>query len=716
MAALQKIRSKGPLLVAVIGLALFAFIAEEAMRSFQSATNESRQQVGEVYGNTISVQEFQKQVDEYLEVIKFTSGNSTFSDEQYAQIRDQIWDMYVNNRIIEHEAEKLGLTVSDAEVQDIILTGSSPLLSQTPFRNEQTGRFDANILKEFLASYESMKMNSAQMPYEYMEYYNNMYNYWMFIEKSLRNETLLQKYQTLLGQAMLSNKVLAEANFNARTEETDVVLAALPYSSVNDNDITVTDADIKAKYNELKSQFEQPVETRNIKFISVQVTASAADKALIDQEIAATAADLAGDGDIAKIVRESGSVINYSKLPISKNAMPSDIASAVDSMKVGDIKAPFYTAGDNSMNVIKLIAKTTAPDSVEVRTIQVAGADMEVAKKTADSIMTALKAGAPFDTIAKKYNQDGSKNWIASAHYEGAILDEDNMKYISTVTTTPVNGIKNIEMTQGYLIAQVTDRRNMIEKYDVAIVKRPIEFSRDTYAKAYNDFSHFVASNPTQAEMEANALTAGYNLQIRNNVFSSDHTIGGVSDTRDALRWVYDEETKAGDVSPLYECGENDHLLVVILTDINEAGYRKMENVKEYLTMEVKKDKKAALLMEKMANVKTWEDAVKVENVATDTIKHITFSSPAYIMVTGSSEPMVSAVASNTEVGTFAGPFKGNSAVYCVQPIKKDKKAGTFNAETEGAQVETANMRAISRFMNELGEKAEVEDNRYLFF
>ena len=156
MAALQKIRSKGPLLVIIIGLALFAFIAEEAMRSIQTASSESKQRVGEIYKEKLSVQDFQNMVDEYAEVVKFTNGMGSLNDEQMTQLRDQVWNTYVNNKLIEHEAELLGLTVTDAEVQSIINSGKSPLLMQTPFRNEKTGAFDVNVLKKFLTDYEGI--------------------------------------------------------------------------------------------------------------------------------------------------------------------------------------------------------------------------------------------------------------------------------------------------------------------------------------------------------------------------------------------------------------------------------------------------------------------------------------------------------------------------------------------------------------------------------
>ncbi|MBQ8281990.1 MAG: SurA N-terminal domain-containing protein [Paraprevotella sp.] len=715
MATLQKIRSKGPLLVIILGLALFAFIAEEAMRSIQSATNESRQQVGEVYGEGVSVHEFQDLVDEYLDVVKFTSGNSAVNDEQIAQIRDQVWSAYVNNKLLEKEADKLGLTVTDAEIQSIITAGTSPLLMQTPFRNEQTGRFDANLLKKFLADYEAMK-NNAQMPLEYIEYYNGLYNFWMFIEKSLRQETLNEKYQTLLAKSLLTNKITANAVFGNRTNESDIVIAALPYSTINDNDIQVEENDLKAKYNQQKETFKQLAESRDIKFIDIQVKASAEDKAALDKEMEETAQALAAGGDIAKIVRESGSTISYSVLPVSKNIFPTDISASFDTLAVGEIKQPYFNAGDNTMNIIKMNAKVTAPDSIQLRQIQVSGADMEAIEKTADSIMTALNSGIAFDSIAKKYNQTGEKTWITSRDYEGAIMSEENLKFIKTITNAPINKFEKIDFAQGCIIAQVTDRRAMITKYDVAVIKRPIEFSKETYAKAYNDFSHFIASNPSQEDIEANALKEGYNLQERKDMFSNEHSVAGVKSTRDVLRWVFNEDTEVGDVSPLYECGNNDHMLVVILTGIHKEGYRKLEDVKDYLTQEVIKDKKAELLIEKLANVKSLADAMKVEGIVTDTIKHVTFNSPTFIVKTGASEPIISAITAKTEVNNFAGPVKGNGGVYTVQVIGKNKTAETFDIKKETTQQETMNLRGASRFINELYEKAEVEDNRYIFY
>lgn len=701
-------------MVIVIGLALLAFIAEEAMRSIQSASNESRQQVGEIYGEKLSVREFQNMVDEYANMVKFMQG-TTLNDAQMTQLRDQVWNRYVTNQLINHEAEKLGLTVTDAEMQAILAEGSNPLLMQTPFRNEQTGKFDVNDLKKFLTDYEDKKKTN-ELPAEYMEQYTNMYNYWMYIEKLIRQETLNQKYQVLLSNAILSNKITAKAHFDARTNESDIIMAALPYSTINDNDVKVEDNELNAKYNELKERFKQLAESRDIKYIDVEVKASKADKEALEKDLKETAKALAEGGDFAKIVRESGSVISYHKLPVSKNAFPHDIAAQLDSMSTGQMRDLYTNAGDNTMNIIKVINKVSAPDSIRFRQIQVVGADIAVARKTADSIVAALNNGAVFDSIAQKYNQTGQENWLTSREYEGAMLDGDNLKYIQSLMNMPVNKIEKIELTQGYIIAQVTDRRAMINKYDAAVIKCPIDFSKDTYAKAYNDFSQFLASNPTLQEIEAKALRSGYNLQERKELSNTEHYVGGISNTRDAMRWIFNEDTEIGSVSPLYECGENNHMLVVVLTGINKEGYRTMESVKEYLSQEVLKDKKAEMLKEKLANAKSIGDVLKISGSVNDTVKHVTFNAPTFISKTGASEPMISAVASKTANGKFAGPVKGNAGVYTLQVIGKNKSSQTFDSKKEAAQIETNNARALGGFINELYEKAQVKDHRYLFF
>lgn len=489
MAVLGKIRSRGMILIGIIGLGLLAFIAEEAFRSCEATRNNQRQQVGEVYGEKISVQEFQRMVDEYAEAIKMQQGQENLNDEQLNQVKDMVWNSYVQNKLVEKEANELGLTVTDQEMQNILNQGTNPMLMQTPFVNQQTGRFDASSLKKFLAEYKNSKTTNPQMAQQY----ESIYKYWTFVEKQLRTQLLAQKYQSLLAHCFVSNSVEAKMAFKEENEESQIQLAAFPYTSIEDSKVQVSESDLKAKYDELKPRFKQYVESRDVKYVDILVEPSAADKNALKKQFAEYTKTLTEAADPSEVVRRSTSLVSYLGLPVDKEAYPGDVAMRLDSMAVGSVYGPVENAQDNTLNLIKLVAKVQLPDSVEYRQIQVGGATPEAANKTADSIYAALNSGADFEALAKKYGQTGEKTWMTTSQYQMApSLDKDTKDYINSLNTMGVNELKNIKLPQGNIIVQVLNRKGMVTKYQAAVVKRTIDFSKETYRAAYNKFSSFV--------------------------------------------------------------------------------------------------------------------------------------------------------------------------------------------------------------------------------
>lgn len=719
MTALGKIRSKGILLIIIIGLGLFAFIAEEAFRSCNGIKGQNSQQIGEVLGEKIYVQDFQKLLEEYQDAMKLTMRTDNLSEDQLNQLKDQVWQQLVSERVMKEDCKKLGLTVTEDELQNVLNDGTNQLLTQTPFVNQQTGRFDVSILKQFIDAYRKAEASNNSQQLDQMR---PAYNYWLFVEKNLRTQLLAQKYQSLLANCVLSNKVEAKMAFNEENEEAQIQLASIAYNTIKDADIKVTDEELKAKYEELKPAFRQQQETRDVKMVDVQVKASATDRAQLQKDMAGYQKQLAAAADPTQVVSKSGSMIQYIGLPVSGKAFQQypDIASKIDSMAVGTTGVVENTK-DNTYNIVRILSRTELPDSVEFRQIQVGGKTLEAARASADSIQKALAAGGDFQAIAKRYGQDSTTTWFTGAMYEQAsTMSQDNRAYIEALLNGAVGSTQNIEFTQGNVVIQVLNRKAMKSKAVAAVIKKEIRFSDNTYSKAYNRFSQFVTqSQASLADLQKHATKFGYTVQDLNDFATSSHTVGNVggSGIRDAIKWIF--EAKEGQVSQLFEAGkENDHLLVLCMTKIHPQGYRPWDDaqVKEILKREVIRDKKAEMIMAKLKGVNSIA-AAQAKGAKVSTVNQITFAAPAFIQATGAAEPALSGAVAATAQGKFcSAPVKGNAGVYVFQVVKKQMRPAKYNEEQQIQMCRRRAMQYMGNFMQDLVFGAGVVDNRYLFF
>lgn len=715
MAVLQKIRKRQILLVSAIAAGLLFFILEAAMESLPSLLNQNKINVGEVNGEKLTTQDYQNLIDE-IQTVYEVQGQPTSGEDALNRIKDEAWNNFIQNQLIQKECEELGLAVSDEEVQELLREGQSALLQIPMFMNQQTGRYDYSIIQNFITQYNEMKSSGQQMPDEV----EKIYKYYAFAQRTLRQQALMNKYQTLFTQCLRSNPVEAKQAFDQQSSTSDILLATIPASSIEDNKVEVSDKDIQAKYNENKEQYKQYVETRDIRYIDVPVKASNADIAQLEKEMKASADALraaATEKEVELAIKNSDTEFRYTNLLKTKNAFPMAIANRIDSVAVGTTTTPVLDPATNSYYAFRLVDRVQQADSVLIRQIGVPGTDEKVIAKTADSIFNAIQAGANFKEVAKKYNQTADSAWITTASFENAQIDADNLNFLKTIYDMQAGQVKKISLSNGATaIVKVEQTKHPITKYNVAAIVREVRFSENTYNETLNKLSSFLVENKTVEAITANAEKNGYHFLDLNDITSNGHSIAGVHNTRDAIKWLF-EDAKPGQVSQLYECGDQDHFMVVSLTGINKAGYRDINKLKDILKEEVLVDKKLALISEKAKGVTTMQAAQKLENAKTDTIRGISFNNPTFVPSTSASEPIISASASKAEKGKFVGPLKGNTGIYFFQVLNKSKKSDKFDAKTEKSTLANRNMQyAAGNVINVLYLNANVKDQRYIYF
>lgn len=703
MATLQKLRNAGPLLVIFVGVALLAFVAGDALRIFQSP--QGSQSVGSINGKEITAVEYQDVYEKYANAYKIMSNNAPQTEEQVNNLKDQVWSSYVYYNIIKEEADKIGLTVTDKEIVDIATKGIHPIFRQFPvFFDRQQNKFDVDALNQFLVEYDNNKENP-----QYIQQAQPLYELWKFIENELRQSALVEKYNALVSASFISNPVVAQNVYDVNNVTYDIELKAYPYSAIADSTITVSDDDIKKVYEEQKEFYKNNDETRSIKYVSQHITPAQKDRDALREEMTAYADTLrAGNTEYATIARLSNSEFPYSSIAWAKDIYPEEVQLRLDSLKENEVSTTIYNQSDDSYTVIKFMGKKTVPDSILCRILP-------VGKEIADSLLIELKNGADFKAMSQKYNNAVNDSiWYTSAMYEGMPLAGDDEVF----TNALINGKKGeyacFELTNNKVIYQVIDTKCPETKYNALVIKRTSQFSKETYDEAYNKFSQFVASCKTVEDLEKNAEEYGYNVVPTGRIMNSSHNIANIADTRDAIRWLFNE-AKLNEVSPLYECGQNDNLLVLALTEVNEKGYIPLESRKFLFERKAKNNEKAEKIIEQIKG-KNFDELASVANIKSDNVKRISFDAPARINITSANEPAINAAVTRLQVNEVSEPIKGNNAVYVIKLIAKNNKPGEFNATSQQETLKAEALRVAGNYYRDLYEKANVTDNRYLYF
>ncbi len=720
MAAIGKIRSWGPWLVGIIGLALFGFIATDFTRSCETSSNQARQQVGEVMGSKLSIQDYQSSIEEYKNVFK-QLGQNVEED----QLREFVWNDYVRNSIIEAEAKKLGLGVTDEEIKNILAEGTHPLLQRgnlpliPMFYNQQTGMFDYNNVTQVYAYMQQ------QAP-EQLEEFDR---YWKSVEKILRQSLLAQKYMTLLQSCILSNEASAKLAFDGRSTESQIELASLAYSTINDNDVTISDADLKAKYDEMKNMFQWNRETRDVKYVVCNVVPSETDMTNLRNGLLEAAEELKADSmSLTDITGSHRSTIAYREgMPYNANGLkrisPS-LFARLDSMSEKQVTEPFsYNTFESNkmvenMAVAKLNRRYVDIDSVNYKYIGVPGQSFDDAVKRADSLMAVLKSGISLDSVAASIGQTVADEWISADIYQNQEnVDPMVLNILNSVRNAAINEPQQLTLQgQGVMLYVVKQRKNAT-LYDVTIVSNEVRFSNDTEENTYNKFSQYISECSTADDLDKNAAKYNFQVLTQENLQSNANSIGyenPLPNTRDAVKWVF-AKANEGNISEIFRNSADGRFMAVALTKIHPKGFLDQKSVESFLRAEVLKDKKADMLIKQLGGAKTVAEAVQ-KGAIVDTISHITF--PTAVNVKGQQERgLCGAVAAVANGEASKNVVKGSNGVFLFNVLNRiaPDEHEFDRREQENNLISRAISYIQSGVFNVLMEKAKVEDNRHLF-
>ena len=393
MATLEKIRSKGVLLVVVVGLALLAFIVGDFLNSGSSYFNKSRETVAKIVGEDINIKEFTAAIEQLTEVYKIETGKTELNEETMTQLRQSVWETMVNEKILYAEAKKIGLAVSPDELSDRLIGNNiHPLIQQRRTFAGENGQFSHQALVQFLNSLEQAPTNE-----EMKQQIAKAKSYWMFWEKNVKTSILQEKYNTLISKAITANSLDAKMSYQDRKVSVDVAYVVKPYYSIPDSAVKVSDSEIKERYNKQKEEYKQEANCA-IKFVVFDIKPMKEDYKEAEVWMNKLSEEFKTTTDVAGLVNSNSDVM-YDGRAYSEKTVPVLLKDFAFGGAAGAVLGPIFTNDTYTMARI-MQSGIMQSDSVKLRHIFLV--EKDAAK--ADSLVAAIKGGGDFAALAKQYS------------------------------------------------------------------------------------------------------------------------------------------------------------------------------------------------------------------------------------------------------------------------------------------------------------------------
>jgi peptidyl-prolyl cis-trans isomerase D len=709
MQIIQGIRDKGAaIVIAVISLSLIGFILMDAKQGGNNMKAGSSS-IGKVNGSDIDQAEFSKKIQQVEAQEEQQSGQKP-STSRIAQIRDQVWNQVVSEKVFYAEAAKLGIEFTSKELDNLLKSNdqSNPLMQDRSMIDPATGKLDMNKVGPALANIKKAKGEQWEMV-------NSQ------IIEPQKLTSISTKYFALLNASAYYPAWMEEKDAKESKSFANISYVEIPYQTISDSTIKVTDADVEAYIKNHKAEFKQE-EGRMISYVGFSQLPSATDSAKTRAQVESLKAEFAAESNVKNFIARNASAINFDTNYVPKAKIQSRFLDSITRLPAGSVYGPYV---ENKNYVIaKMLGSKTMPDSAHARHILIATVNNQtgetlladsVAKKRADSINNAISGGANFAMLAVQYSSDGSKDkgGDLGTFSNGTMVGEFNKFCFEK----PV-GSRGVVKTQfGYHIIELLGQKGMSPAYKIGFMAKEIFASEETINNASNEAIKLSAEKDAKkldAYLQKNGLQK---ISVPTLIKENDASIGQMQDARQLVRWAF--EAKKGDVSDPMPVG--DQFVVATVDKVYEEGTQDVETARPLAENAIREEKKAEQIMSALGANPTLESAASKygkEIKMTGTDSALTFKSKIIDSI-GNEPKLIGAIFNKANLNKVAAPFAGKTGVFVFKVNSIAEKATDPNEDKVQMKLQqTAAQRNLAgaNWFEGLRKKATVKDNRSKFF
>jgi len=700
MAALQSIRKRGPLVAVIIGLALLAFLLGDIRKAGSGIFNGSTD-IAQVNGKWISYKVYQDKMDELLEVYKLQRGEGGVDENTMQEFRRQIWDQVIKESIMQKEYNELGVAVNPAEVSDMVYGKNVDPTVRQLFTNKETGQFNPSDVVTFLKNMDQDKTGKNKI-------------FWLYMEDQLVTNRYFTKYTNLISKAMYATTEEAKIAANEKNYKVDFNYIQLKYASLSDSSIAISNDELKEYYKAHKENYKQH-DSRDIAYVTFDIVASKEDEAAIKNWVGKT------QKDFAVSLNDKEFVSSYSDAPFEdkyykKGELNVRLDSFMFAVNKGEIYGPYIE--NNAYKLSKLSEIKMLPDSVKARHILLKATQNTTAEKLkakADSLKDVIQKGGNFEELAKQFSEDAgsaSKGGDLGWFKWGAMVKPFN----DTCFFGKKGQLIVVNSQFGVHIIEILDKGTEVKKVQVGTIERKIEASQATDQSIYQIASRFAGENNTAEKFESAVTKNKMAKKVAPNLGAGDFALPGLPNAREVIRWAFQTEDKNAISNPVRL--ENAYV-VAQLTEIRETGYATLEQVKSSIEIEVRKEKKATQMMDKLnTEIKKSSNLESIANglnIKLENATGVTFNS--YGLPSAGMEPQVIAVATSIKKNVLSKPIKGLNGVFLLMVTNTVDSEPTKDFSQDKMRLQQSLQgRANYSAYEALKEIAKIKDLRYKFF